>query len=97
MAGEGIMLGMKTKLRRNLIIIAVAAIVLVILAVGINQVIMLRKAHSTFDNYYAFRGCARLLEKTDTYGICKTTSGSTIKIVEIGNGWYLEGDGPGIW
>jgi purine-cytosine permease-like protein len=97
MAGRCMMIDMKTKLKRNLIIAAVAGVALVLLVVGIDQVIILRKAHSTFDNYYAFRGCAQLLEKTDTYGICKTTSGSTIKIVEIGNRWYLEGDGPGIW
>jgi hypothetical protein len=91
------MIGMKTKLKRNLIIAAVAGIALVFLVAGIDQVIMLRKAHSTFDNYYAFRGCVQLLEKTDTYGICKIASGATIKIVEIGNKWYLDGDGPGIW
>ena len=90
-------MGMKTKQKRNFVIIAMAGIVLVLLVVGIDQVIVLRKAHSTFDNYYAFRGCTQLLEKTDTYGICKITSGATIKIVEIGNKWYLDGDGPEIW
>jgi hypothetical protein len=61
------------------------------------QLMILRKAHSTFENYYTFRGCVQLLEKTDTYGICKTSDGKTIKIVEIGNKWYLEGDGPSVW
>jgi len=68
-----------------------------IVAFGINQIFILNKAHSTFENYYAFRGCAQLLEKTDTYGICKTSSGQTIKIVKIQNSWYLEGDGPGVF
>lgn len=77
--------------------IVIGVLVLAILAFGIYQIIILQKAHSTFDNYYAFRGCTQLLEKTDTYGICKTGSGTTITIVEINNKWYLQGDGPGVW
>lgn len=79
------------------ILIIVGALIVVILAIGIYQIIILQKAHSTFDNYYAFRGCTQLIQKTDTYGICKTKSGTTITIVEINNKWYLQGDGPGIW
>ena len=63
----------------------------------VYQIRVLNSAHSTFENYYRFRGCSLLVEKTDTYGTCKLTSGQTIKIVEIQNKWYLEGDGPGIW
>ena len=58
---------------------------------------MLDKAHSTFENYYAFRGCAQLIDKTDDYGICKTTSGAVIKIVKFQNKWYLDGDLPVCW
>ena len=61
------------------------------------QYVKLQKAHSTFENYYAFRGCKELLEKTETYGICTTSSGQTIKIVKIDGRWFLEGDGPGVW
>jgi hypothetical protein len=61
---------------------------------GTWQVLMLQNAHSTFENYYAFRGCAELLEKTDSYGLCKTKSGQTIKIVKFQNKWYLDGDLP---
>lgn len=81
--------------RKNKIIIVVALLaVIIILVLGIEQILFLRKAHSTFDNYYAFRGCVQLLEKTDTYGICKTDSGQIIKIVEFQNRWYLDGDLP---
>ena len=57
----------------------------------------LTTAHSTFENYYAFRGCTELIDRTDTYGDCKLADGSTIKIVLISGKWYLEGDGPGVW
>ncbi len=54
-------------------------------------------AHTTFDRYYAFRGCVELIDKTDTYGDCRLQSGQTIKLVRINDKWYLDGDGPGIW
>lgn len=54
-------------------------------------------AHTTFERYYAFRGCAQLLDKTDTYGDCTLRNGQTIKIVLIDGKWYLDGDGPGVW
>ena len=54
-------------------------------------------AHTTFDRYYAFRGCVQIVDKTDTYGDCKLADGTTIKMVLINNKWYLQGDGPGIW
>jgi hypothetical protein len=51
-------------------------------------------AHSTFDNYYAFRGCEQLIDRTDTYGDCKLKDGSTIRIVKSDTRWFLEGDLP---
>ena len=57
----------------------------------------LQKAHSTFENYYAFRGCVQLINRTPDTATCKTNKGETIKIVQIQNKWYLEGDGPGNW
>jgi len=80
--------------------IALAVLILFIIvatAFAIDQYVVLRKAHSTFDNYYAFRGCTQLLSRTDTTGICTTSSGDTITIVEINGKWYLQGDGPGVW
>jgi len=85
----------KQKIKTGIIIIFIA--VLVILTLGIQQLLVLHKAHSTFDNYYAFRGCVQLIDKADSYGTCKTASGQIIKIVKIQNQWYLDGDGPGIW
>jgi hypothetical protein len=72
----------------------VILVIITIFFIGINQLLILRKAHSTFDSYYAFRGCTQLLEQSSTYGICKTSSGQTIKIVEYNNKWYLDGDLP---
>ena len=72
-------------------------VVALLLGLAIQQFLSLRKAHSSFENYYAFRGCVQLLEKNDTSAVCKTSAGQTIKLVKINNQWYLEGDGPGIW
>ena len=60
----------------------------------LNQWLYLRKAHSTFENYYAFRGCISLVKRTNDYGICKLSSGQEIKIVRFQNRWYLNGDLP---
>ena len=59
-----------------------------------NYFFFLRRAHSSFDNYYAFRGCTKLLQKTDSYGFCKTDTGETIKMVLYKGKWYLDGDLP---
>ena len=75
-------------------------IILLVIIVGgfvVYQVYTTRLAHTTFDRYYAFRGCVQLIDKTDTYGDCKLANGQNIKIVLINNKWYLDGDGPGVW
>lgn len=61
---------------------------------AINQFFVLRKAHSTFENYYAFRGCVELVSQTDADAICKLASGQTIKLVKFQNKWYLDKDLP---
>jgi hypothetical protein len=61
------------------------------------QVYTTNLAHTTFERYYAFRGCQSLIDRTDTYGDCRLADGSTIKIVLINGKWYLDGDGPGMW
>jgi hypothetical protein len=74
-------------------------IAILIVAAGglvLEQFLFLQKAHSTFDNYYTFRGCTQLLSTTTNSGVCKTLSGDTITIVEINGKWYLQGDGPGV-
>ena len=80
---------------RNKIVIVIAAIIIVIiLAFGIGYWLYLRKAHSTFENYYAFRGCVQLISTTTDSGTCRTSSGQVIKIVEYQDKWYLSGDLP---
>ena len=73
-------------------ILILAAII--IFAAGVDWVLILKKAHSSFENYYAFRGCTELVSKTADAGYCKTASGQTIKIVKFQGKWYLDGDLP---
>lgn len=84
-----------TKLLKNkkIVTITLLAVILVFIFM-VNQWFYLRKAHSTFENYYAFRGCVQLLKKAEDYGICKTNTGQTIKIVKYEDKWYLDGDLP---
>ena len=67
---------------------------LVVVTFAVTQFFYLRKAHSSFDNYYAFRGCTQLLEKTENYGICLTNNGQKIKMVKLDSRWFLDGDLP---
>ncbi len=67
------------------------------LVVFFAEVLYLKKAHSSFENYYSFRGCVSLVEKTDSYGICRLASGQEIKLVKFQGAWYLDGDLPGGW
>lgn len=76
------------------IIFLVPLFCLVFFVLFLNHFFILRKAHSTFENYYAFRGCKQLLEKKADYGICKTENNQTIKIVKFNDKWYLDGDLP---
>lgn len=54
-------------------------------------------AHTTFDRYYSFRGCSKLIDRTDTYGDCTLPDGQQIKIVLYKGEWYLDGDLPLHW
>ena len=82
---------------KKIVSLFVLIVVILVIITSSYQFFNLKKAHSSFENYYIFRGCVQLLAKTDTYGICKTSSDQTIKIVKIDNKWYLDGDGPGMW
>jgi hypothetical protein len=75
-----------------LAVVSLTAVILIVFSV--SQFFMLRKAHSTFDNYYAFRGCTKLIDRTGTYGDCQLASGEIIKIVQFKDRWYLDGDLP---
>ena len=81
-------------LKNPLVILVVCGVIVIVFAFIIHEGKIVDTAHSTFENYYAFRGCAQLLNKTDDYGICKTDSGQIIKIVKYQNKWYLDGDLP---
>ena len=52
----------------------------------------LRMAHISFDNYYKFRGCTELLSKTEIDATCKLKDGQVIKLVQVKNKWFLDGD-----
>ncbi len=64
---------------------------------GTYWVLYLEKAHSTFENYADFRNCISTSNRTEASADCLLKSGEIIKLVNINNKWYLEGDGPGIW
>ena len=66
--------------------------ILLILMFGIYWLHILRVSHSSFDEYYSFRGCEQLLERTQSYGVCRTSHGDIIKIVSVNGRWYLDGD-----
>jgi hypothetical protein len=84
--------------KKNKIVFLVVGIVAIILiAVVVYQFLIAARAHRTFENYYAFRGCTELLERTEAYGTCRTSSGATIKIVKYNDEWYLDGDLPNAW
>jgi hypothetical protein len=74
--------------------IALTLVIIIVVIIAGQYFAYLRKAHSTLEDYYKFRGCSQLIEKTETYGICKLNSGKTIKIVLFEGRWYLDGDLP---
>lgn len=74
--------------------VLIAGIVLVLGACALYQWHYLRVAHSSFEQYYAFRGCKTLVDRTDTYGDCTLADGTSIKIVKYHDKWYLDGDLP---
>jgi hypothetical protein len=83
------------KLSLNKILTSVVIIIIIsIIILGLCWVNYLKITHSSFENYYKFRNCIQLIEKTDTYGICKISSGKIIKIVKYQDKWYLDGDLP---
>jgi hypothetical protein len=78
----------------KILFLSMSLIFLIILIAFIYWIKVLQTAHSTFENYYKFRGCTDLINKTDDYGFCKTDSGQIIKIVKYENKWFLDGDLP---
>jgi hypothetical protein len=70
----------------------VAVLVVAVVAVGIWQFFVLRKAHSSFANYAAFRGCATITGQSATSGTCTLGNGQSITMVERNGKWFLQGD-----
>jgi hypothetical protein len=83
---------MNKLIKISLILIFILIIIVVVFL--FYYVNYLRSAHSSFENYYKFRGCVQLINKTEDYGICKLESGKEIKIVKYNDKWYLDGDLP---
>ena len=79
---------------KKILIYIITIIVLLTIIISVYWIKVLNTAHSTFENYYTFRGCIELIQKTDTYGLCKLKSGEIIKIVAYNNKWFLDGDLP---
>jgi hypothetical protein len=70
-----------------------AAVVVVLLAaVAIWQFFVLQKAHSSFANYAAFRGCETITSQSATSGTCTLSNGQSITMVQVNGRWYLQGD-----
>lgn len=81
-------------LKNKTLIIVLILVFITIFIYGLQQTIKVDKAHQTFENYYAFRGCINLVKKTTNYGLCKLSSGQVIKLVKFHEKWYLDGDLP---
>lgn len=73
------------------------AIIIVLLAVAIWQFVTLQKAHSSFTNYAAFRGCAQITGQSGATGTCTLANGQSITMVQFHGQWYLDGDLPMCW
>lgn len=69
-------------------------IIIIIISLCLYWLNILKIAHSSFENYYKFRGCIQLIEKNDVYGTCRISSGETIKLVKFGEKWFLDDDLP---
>ncbi len=66
----------------------------VIAVLVVWQLIILQKAHSSFADYAAFRGCVAITSRSDASGTCTLANGETITIVKSDGRWFLEGDLP---
>lgn len=84
-------------LKNKAVISIISLVVLLVVIFGIYEIYVTDKAHKTFENYYAFRGCIQMMSRTADSGTCKTGSGQTIKIVKFNDQWYLDGDLPTCW
>ena len=72
----------------------IGIVVMILLVWAVRQAIAVTKAHSSLENYAAFRGCVQMLQTTDTYATCELASSAVIKMVKVNEKWYLDGDLP---
>ncbi len=70
------------------------ALIIVLAALATWQIVTLQKAHSSFANYAAFRGCAQITGESDSSGTCMLANGQSITIVKFNGRWFLQGDLP---
>ncbi len=81
-------------LKNNKLISIIFAVAAIAVGLVVFESHSLSIAHSTFENYTNFRGCANVTSKSETEGTCMTHSGKSIKIVKFNGQWYLDGDLP---
>ncbi|MGA3292216.1 MAG: hypothetical protein ABSC49_03685 [Candidatus Microgenomates bacterium] len=79
----------------QILVAMVLTLGVIFFAICVYQLFYLKWAHSTFENYYSFRGCQQLLTRTDTEGTCMLKNGKVIKLVKYQGRWFLDGDLPG--
>jgi len=85
------------KLRKHVLLAAFLCIGLFAFFFIVKTIVQTNDAHTTFEKYYAFRGCATLIAKTDTSADCALANGNRIKMVLYQGKWYLDGDVPTGW
>lgn len=79
----------------NVFLTVALSVFIIFLVFCIWKVLYLRRMHSTFENYYKFRGCRELIEKNDVSAVCRLSDDKLIKIVKYKDRWFLDGDLPG--
>jgi hypothetical protein len=84
-------------MKKRIILAAITVAAAMLINVGTAQYYILQNAHSSFDNYYKFRGCSQLISRSSDNAVCRLSSGETIKIVKFHDRWYLDGDLPDGW
>jgi hypothetical protein len=78
-------------------IVIITIIIAIVLNIVISQLVITRNAHSSFENYYKYRGCSELISKSASSALCNLPSGETIKLVEVKGKWYTDGDPQSSW
>jgi hypothetical protein len=83
------------KKQTKILILVIASVFVLLIILALYWFSKLQIAHSTFEDYYKFRGCTQLINRTESSGFCGVSSGGVIEIVKYNSKWYLNGDLPG--